>query len=72
MFLRNYSENINLEIPDQVVILDETQVFANGSNIKIWSDGTSQSAIRGDQHQVQDILLLCMLEHEMDFFLGKV
>jgi hypothetical protein len=35
---------MNLEVPHQVVFLDETWVNANGSESKIWSDGTSQSA----------------------------
>jgi hypothetical protein len=34
---------MNLEIPHQVVFLDETWVYANGSELKMWSDGTSQS-----------------------------
>jgi hypothetical protein len=42
-FLRSYFENMNLEVPHQVVFLDKTRVYMNGSESKIWSDGTSQS-----------------------------
>jgi hypothetical protein len=35
---------MNLEIPHQVVFLDETWVYANGSESKIWSNGTSWAA----------------------------
>jgi hypothetical protein len=42
-FLRTYFENMNLEVPHQVVFLDETWVYANGSESKIWRDGSSQS-----------------------------
>jgi hypothetical protein len=42
-FLRSYFENMNLEVPHQMVFLDETWVYANGSELKMWSDGTSQS-----------------------------
>jgi hypothetical protein len=41
--LRSYFADINLEVPHQVVFLDETWVYANGSESKMWSDGTSQS-----------------------------
>jgi hypothetical protein len=34
---------MNLEIPHQVVFQDETWVYANGSELKKGSDGTSQS-----------------------------
>jgi hypothetical protein len=34
---------MNLEVPHQVVFLDGTWVYANGSELKMWSDGTSQS-----------------------------
>jgi hypothetical protein len=34
---------MNLEVPHQVVFLDEAWVYANGSELKMWSDGTSQS-----------------------------
>jgi hypothetical protein len=42
-FLRSYFENINLEVPHQVVFMDETRVYANGNESKIWNDVTSQS-----------------------------
>jgi hypothetical protein len=34
--------NLNLQMLHQVLFLDETWAFANGSNIKMWSDCTSQ------------------------------
>jgi hypothetical protein len=48
-FLRSYFENMNLEVPHQLVFLDETWVYANGSESKIWSDGTSQSVKKRGQ-----------------------
>jgi hypothetical protein len=39
----SYFENINFEVPYQVVFPDETWMYANGSKSKLWSDGTSQS-----------------------------
>jgi hypothetical protein len=42
-FLRTYFENMNSEVPHKVVLLDETWVYANGSESKIWSNETSQS-----------------------------
>jgi hypothetical protein len=44
MFLMKYFENMSLEILHWVVFLGGTWVFMNGSNTKMWSDGTSQSA----------------------------
>jgi len=37
---------MNSEILYQVVFLDKTGVFGNGSDFKIWNDGTNQSAKR--------------------------
>jgi hypothetical protein len=34
---------MNLQAPHKVVFLDETWVNANGTESKMWSDGTSQS-----------------------------
>jgi hypothetical protein len=41
MFLRIYFENMNSEVPHEVVFLDEIWVFSNSSESKIWDDGTS-------------------------------
>jgi hypothetical protein len=38
---------MNLEVPHQVVFLDETWVFFNGIEFKIWKDSTSQSTKKG-------------------------
>jgi hypothetical protein len=42
----SYFENMNLEVPHQVVFLVETWVYANGSELKMWSDVTSQSFMK--------------------------
>jgi hypothetical protein len=34
---------MNSEVPHQVVFLGETCAYADGSELKMWSDGTSQS-----------------------------
>jgi hypothetical protein len=38
---------VDLEVPHQVVFLHENWVYVNGSESKIWSDGTSQSVKKG-------------------------
>jgi hypothetical protein len=38
---------MNLEVPHQVVFLHKTWVYSNGSESKIWSDGTRQSVKKG-------------------------
>jgi hypothetical protein len=42
-FLRSYFENMNLEVPHQAVFMGETWENGNGSESKMWSDGTSRS-----------------------------
>jgi hypothetical protein len=42
----SYFENMNLDVPHQVVFLVETWVYTNGSELKMWIDGTSQSFMK--------------------------
>jgi hypothetical protein len=65
-FLRTYFENTNLEVPHQVVFLDETWVNPKYGVMEIAS-----LLRRGDQEQVPGTLS-CMLEHKMDLFLVRV
>jgi hypothetical protein len=58
---------MNFEVPDQVVFLDETWVYANGSEFKMWSDDTIQSVKKRPTTGAR-----YMLEHEIDLFLVRV
>jgi hypothetical protein len=59
------------EIPHKAVLVNETWVFASGSNTKVCSDCTSQCARKRRPASVLGVLL-CMVEHEMNFFLEQV
>jgi hypothetical protein len=56
------------EVTHQVVFLDENCEYANGSELKIWSDGTSQS-VNKRRPTTTTRYISCMLEHEIDLFL---
>jgi hypothetical protein len=65
-FLRSCVENMNLEVPHQVVFQDETWMYANGSESKMSSYGSIQFVKKrrpttGTRY---------MLEHKMDLFLA--
>jgi hypothetical protein len=47
--LKSYFENIDLEVPHQIVFLDEIWMYADGSESKLWSDGTGYSVMKRKQ-----------------------
>lgn len=62
---------MNLEVPHQVVFLEESWMHTSGSESKILVMALASPLRRGDQQYVPGTLS-CLLEHEMDFFLVQV
>jgi hypothetical protein len=42
---------VDQQVPHQMIFLDDSWMFASGSDSKMWSDDTASMLRKGDQHQ---------------------